>query len=132
MAGSKLKIDVRRNKILELVKSEGKVSVVRLSQLLGTTAVTIRNDLTSLEQEGYLIRTQGGAVPVPRVEDAAHTALCSKTENADEKRQIADAIANMIQDGDTLFINSGTTTEFIAAALKVRSNLNIVTNSLLA
>ena len=67
MAGSKLKIEMRRNKILELLRTEGKVSVIRLSQLLGTTAVTIRNDLTTLEREGYLIRTQGGAVPVPRI-----------------------------------------------------------------
>lgn len=130
MAGSKLKIEMRRNKILELLRTEGKVSVIRLSQLLGTTAVTIRNDLTTLEREGYLIRTQGGAVPVPRTDENQRIAHAAKSENVDEKRQIANVIADMIRDGDTLFINSGTTAELIASALKIRSNLNIVTNSL--
>ena len=46
MAESKLKIDVRRNKILEQLRLEGKVSVSRLAEELGATPVTIRNDLT--------------------------------------------------------------------------------------
>lgn len=130
MAGSRLKIDLRRNKILELLRSEGKVNVIQLSHLLGTTAVTIRNDLTALERDGYLLRTQGGAVLLPRSEDEQRLSISNKTENVEEKQIIANAVANMIRDGDTLFINSGTTTQFVAAALKVRSNLNIVTNSL--
>ena len=132
MPGSKLKIDTRRKKILEQLRSDGKVNVLQLSQLLGTTAVTIRNDLTALEREGYLLRTSGGAVLVPRSDDNLSLSLAGKTANAEEKQCIAAAVAAMIKDGDTLFINSGTTTEMIAAALKVRSNLNIVTNSLAA
>lgn len=132
MAGSKLKIDIRRNKILELLRQEGRVNVIQLSQLLGTTAVTIRNDLTALERDGYLLRTQGGAVLVPGSDDDGSLPLTAKTENGEEKQRIANAIAGMIRDGDTLFINSGTTTQMVAAALKVRSNLNIVTNSLAA
>lgn len=62
MAESKLKIDVRRNKILEWIRMDGKVSVSQLSADLGATPVTIRNDLTALEQEGYLIRMQGGSI----------------------------------------------------------------------
>ena len=69
MAESKLKIDVRRNKILEQLKLDGKVSVSRLAAELGATPVTIRNDLTALEQDGYLVRMQGGAVIAPRLEN---------------------------------------------------------------
>ena len=130
MAGSKLKIEARRKMILQQLRSDGKVNVLQLSQLLGTTAVTIRNDLTALEKEGYLLRTSGGAVLVPHSDDDLSLSLSQKTANAEEKQCIASAVAGMIKDGDTLFINSGTTTQMIAAALKVRSNLNIVTNSL--
>ena len=69
MAESKLKIDVRRSKILEQLKLEGKVSVSRLAADLSATPVTIRNDLTALERDGYLVRMQGGAVIAPRLEN---------------------------------------------------------------
>ena len=132
MAGSKMKIDMRRNRILELLRQRGRVNVLELSQLLGTTTVTIRNDLTVLEREGYLIRTQGGAVQIPRLEEDSGITLPSKAENGAEKQRIAEAVASMIRDGDTLFINSGSTTQMVASALKVRTNLNIVTNSIAA
>ena len=54
MAGSKLKIDIRRNRILELIRQDGKVVVSELSHKLGATPVTIRNDLTALEQARYI------------------------------------------------------------------------------
>ena len=50
MAGGKLKIDIRRQKILDILKNEGQVTVKRLSDILGTTPVTIRNDLDMLAQ----------------------------------------------------------------------------------
>ena len=127
MAGSKLKIDIRRNRILEQLRQRGRVNVLELSQLLGTTAVTIRNDLTALERDGYLLRTQGGAVQIPRAEEEPGINFPGKSENGEEKQRIAEAVAAMIRDGDTLFINSGTTTQMVASALQVRTNLNIVT-----
>lgn len=132
MSGSKLKIDIRRNKILELLREDGRVTVTDLSSRLSTTAVTIRNDLTALERDGYLIRTKGGAVLVPHQDDNSNPLLSIRVDRSDEKQAIANAVANMIRDGDTLFINSGSTTQVLAAALKVRSNLNIVTNSIAA
>ena len=62
MAPSGLKIDTRRKQILELLERDGRVSVTRLSQELGATAVTIRSDLSALERDGYLERIQGGAI----------------------------------------------------------------------
>ena len=124
----KRKIESRRSKILELLRTSGKISVNRLSQLLDVTQVTIRNDLTCLEQEGRLIRTQGGASLLP--EAMLHERDGDAVANEPQKRAIGAAIADMIHDGDTLFINSGTTSECLADALRVRKNLNIVTNSL--
>ena len=133
MAGSKLKIDIRRNRILELVRQEGKVLVSELSQKLGATQVTIRNDLTALERDGYLVRTKGGAILMPHQDDGSNSPLLNlRVDRSNEKLAVARAVASMVQDGDTLFINSGSTTQIVANALKERRNLNIVTNSLAA
>ena len=128
MAESKLKIDVRRNKILEHLRSDGKVSVSQLAAELGATPVTIRNDLTALERDGYLVRMQGGAVISHRLEnhfpaDTADNALA-------QKQALAAEVAKMVADGETIFFNSGTTTLHVARALKSKKHLNIVTNSL--
>ena len=128
MAESKLKIDVRRSKILEQLKLEGKVTVSRLAETLGATPVTIRNDLTALERDGYLIRMQGGAVISPRLEN--HFVADTEDTTFLQKQALAEEVAKMISDGQTLFFNSGTTTHHIARALKGKKHLNIVTNSL--
>ena len=128
MAESKLKIDVRRNKILEQLKQDGKVSVSRLAAELGATPVTIRNDLTALERDGYLVRMQGGAVIAPRLENPFITN--AEDETFLLKQALAEEVAKLITDGQTLFFNSGTTTHHIARALKEKKHLNIVTNSL--
>lgn len=127
---SKLKIDARRKKIQELLRQEGRVSVTALSDILQVTPVTIRNDLAMLEQDGYLIRTQGGAIRIPAGAQNASGSQDGAVEHIHQKQAIGAQVARLIRDGDTLFINSGTTSEYIAAALKVRRNLNIVTNSL--
>ena len=123
-----LKIDIRRGKILEKLKQQGTVSVAQLASELGATPVTIRSDLDALEAEGYLVRVQGGAVPSQRTQ-AGHSAG-RKTVHAEEKQAIGHAVAELVRDGDTLFINSGTTMLAVANALRIRKNLNIVTNSL--
>lgn len=128
MAESKLKIDVRRNKILEQLRAEGKVSVSRLAAQLGATPVTIRNDLTALERDGYLVRMQGGAVISHRLEN--HFVSESEDVTFLRKQALAEEVSNMISDGQTLFFNSGTTTHHIARALKGKKHINIVTNSL--
>ena len=124
--GSVLKIDLRRSKILEKLKRDGTVSVSELAQELGATPVTIRSDLDALEAEGYLIRVQGGAVQDRR---SAASGLRARGVTA-EKQAIARAVAERVGDGDTLFINSGTTMLAVAEALYSCKNLNVVTNSL--
>ena len=124
---SMLKIDIRRSRILEKLKQQGTVSVAQLAQELGATPVTIRSDLDALEAEGSLVRVQGGAVPSQRSQGRSASAGVVRSE---QKQAIARAVAELVHDGDTLFINSGTTVLAVAAALRIRKNLNIVTNSL--
>ena len=126
MADSKLKIDIRRNKILERLRETGVVRVTELSRELGVTPVTVRTDLASLEQEGYLDRVQGGAVVKERMTEVQET----PAKGTEEKLAIAAETVRQIPDGSTLFINSGTTTRYVAAALKQRKGINIVTNSM--
>ena len=127
MADNKLKIDIRRGKIMETLRREGKVQVSDLSRELGVTRVTVRNDLDALEQEGYLERIQGGAILKNQTAMPGWGGNC-----AEEKQAIAEAAARWIEDGNTLFLNSGTTTRYVAAALKKHKNINVVTNSLTA
>ncbi|HCX77881.1 MAG TPA: hypothetical protein DG577_00550 [Firmicutes bacterium] len=124
-----LKIDSRRNKILEILYRDGQVRVSQLSELLGATVVTIRNDLNELEKRGYLERVQGGAKQSSKNYHNLFFERC-KQENESLKKGIAIATANLIKDGETIFINSGTTTYFTAIQLKQHRNLNIVTNSI--
>jgi len=131
MADSKLKIDIRRDRILEMLRQSGKVLVSELSRELGATPVTIRNDLDALERDGYLVRIQGGALLRTRSVDnwgGANQEMACQAE----KLAIARAVVAQIPDGSTLFLNSGTTTHCIAAALKERCGINVVTNSLAA
>lgn len=124
-----LKLDVRRKNILNILSRDGKVRVVQLSQALGTSEVTIRNDLAELEKGGYLERVPGGAVQTMKNYYNMDFQQ-RKQENVAEKQAIAIAAAELINDGETLMINSGTTTYFAAAELKRHKNLKIVTNSI--
>lgn len=125
-----MKIDIRRGKILERLKRDGAVSVAQLAAELGATPVTIRSDLDALEKDGYLLRVQGGAVRKGREPGAVLTRQGQAIQNTEEKLAIAKAISRVIRDGDTLFINSGTTMEVVAACLRNHKNLNVVTNGI--
>lgn len=127
-----LKIDARRKKILELLEQEGKVKIADLSRRLDVTVVTIRNDLDELEKTGRLERTQGGASLKTAFSGNLHGAYFErcKGEHAAFKKAIAAMAASMVKEGDTIFINSGTTTFYTALELKKHKNLNIVTNSI--
>ncbi len=120
------KIDVRRNKIMEILRKDKKVYIARLSELLGSSLVTIRSDLDALANEGKLVRMAGGAIL-----QTAENEQLPPIENKETKQEIANDVAELIKDGDTLFINSGTTTLLVAEALKTHKNLSVVTNSVL-
>ena len=124
-----LKIDARRKRILDILNRDGQVKVTELAAELGATVVTIRSDLDTLKEDGYLERTAGGAVQSVRNFYNMELHL-RRQENVDVKRRIAARTAALIRDGEALFVNSGTTTYFTAIELKKRKNLNIVTNSI--
>ncbi len=119
----------RRAKILELIESEGQVQVLRLSKMFRVSTVTIRNDLDHLEKKNLLIRTRGGAIRPQRV--GIDFKLNEKAQkHFKEKQAIGRKAAELIQDGDTIILDSGTTTMEIAKNLGNFKNLTVITNAL--
>lgn len=121
----------RRAKIIEEIDLNGKVTVSDLSKKLNISAVTIRNDLAHLEKQHMLIRARGGAIKVKHYRMGIDPPISDKQkEYLKEKQQIAEAAVRLIEEGDTIIIDSGTTTTEIAKNLEAFSNLTIITHAL--
>jgi len=120
----------RQQYILDKLKDESKVYVQELSDLFDVTQATIRTDLRELEASGKLIRTHGGAIPKDKVGDEPKP-TDKWVSNIKEKKQIALAALEFVQDGDTIAIDTGTTAYEFAKVLSARSRLTIVTNDIL-
>ncbi len=125
MAKRRPKIESRRNAILSRLQASGKVTVTELARELDVTIVTIRKDLDDMDRDGLLTRVSGGAVLLA---DTGRIGS-AQVSNLPQKQAIAREILSMVKDGDTIFINSGTTSTEVARALTGRKVLNIVTNS---
>ena len=115
----------RHNQILSLLSRQSRLSVNELSDVLGTSAATVRKDLAALEERQLIRREQGYASletenPISR-RMAFHYAA---------KSEIASSAADLVRDGDTVFIESGSTCILLAEELRRRKTaVNIVTNS---
>lgn len=119
----------RRNAILEKLQAERRVVVSELSILYDVSEETIRRDLEKLENEGYVIKSYGGAV----VNENANLDLpfnIRKNKNVVGKQKIADIISQTIHDGDFIFLDASSTAVAIAKNIKAKKGLTIITNSL--
>lgn len=116
----------RRRQIVELLNQQGEVSVEQLSNLLSTSEVTIRKDLSSLEANGILVRRHGGAVPIPQemLQDAQDKYV------SERKLAIAKTAATLIRDHNRIIIDSGNTTGALLPELSNKQGLIVMTNSL--
>ncbi len=119
----------RRVFILQKLGQYGQVDIVTLSKELGVTEVTIRNDLARLEEKKMLIRARGGAIKVEGVGLDSHLSDKNK-QHLDEKKRIGEVAAGLIENGDTIILDSGTTTIEITKHLSKLSDLTIITNAL--
>ena len=117
----------RRTQILQIVRSKGRAKVNELAHRFSTSAVTIRNDLNELHQRGLVLRSHGGAVLPETIlrESPVNERLKS---HVDEKRRIGAIAASLIQDGETIILDSGTTTLEIARQIKNKQGLQVITN----
>ena len=117
----------RHAEILSIVREEGTCAISGLAARLGVSLETIRRDVLPLTQSGALLKMHG-AVSLPfQVGEAPFERRMR--ENSDAKRAIATACAAHIQDGDSVMLDTGTTTSFLARHLLRRRDLTVVTNS---
>lgn len=120
----------RHHRILEIVASERMVEVVRLSEMLGVSAVTIRSDLDALDRRALLRRIRGGAMAVRPARFERPLDLPSHSFAA-EKERIGAMAARMVRNGETIMLDAGTTAVAMAMALpKDLRDLVVVTSSL--
>lgn len=119
--------------ILDALLRVGRVTVDELAERFGVSGATIRRDLTSLEGQGLLRRTHGGATVVEPMlyEPFRHVSSFGEQERemTAEKRRIALAAAELVSDGDTIAIGAGTTTTQVARSLRHRKNITVLTNA---
>lgn len=124
-----LLIGERHQLIIKILNRDGRVLVSELSASLGISPITIRKDLDNLEAQQLLQRTHGGAL-LPSSSTLIDPSVNEKElHQVDEKRRIAAAAVSMVKEGQCILLDSGTTTMAIARALRVFSNLTIVTNA---
>lgn len=119
----------RRTIILKEIEDHGSVGVVDLASRLGVSEMTVRRDLADLEKEGVIRRIHGGAVSA-RGRSYEPPLILRETENQDAKRKIGKLAASLIADGDSIALDTGSTTLEIAQNLVGRRNLTVVTSSL--
>ncbi len=120
----------RQKRIMEYIEANTSAQIHELAEKFHVSEATVRRDLDDLDQQGALHRTHGGAIKVDR--STSYESMYSEkiSQMLDEKHRIAEAAALMVHPGDTVMIDSGTTTFFIAQALSHHENITIITNDL--
>ena len=119
----------RRDKILELLQEDGSAKVLELAKLFKVTEVTIRQDLEKLDKEGLVVREHGGAF-LKDVPNQVKGFTLTHQENLDKKEIIARKALEFIESGDTIILDSGSTTTEIAKKLRGMKQLTVITNAL--
>ena len=124
-------LEERLEMILKEIKENGRINVKKLSEEFEVTPMTIRRDLTILEEKGLLFKSYGGAVST---ESLSHDKLYAtrKKEKLLEKKKIASRAISFIESGMTILLDAGTT-NYELAKLLIKSNLHdviVVTNDL--
>jgi len=119
----------RRDKILELIREDGHAKVLDLSRIFKVTEVTIRQDLESLEKDGFIVREHGGAY-LKNIDLNVRNFSLQNQENITEKMMIARKAVEYIHDGEAIILDSGSTTTEIAKLLTGYNNLTVITNAL--
>ncbi|MDK9710339.1 DeoR/GlpR family DNA-binding transcription regulator [Acidaminobacter sp.] len=126
----------RYEQILSILEKEGAVKASSLKVTIGVSSETVRRDLEYLESEGYLKRTHGGAVAVNQSDsNESNNGYLEfqkrERQKVSEKAEIAEIAAQYITEGQSLALDSGTTSRKLAEIIKTKfSRLTVVTNSL--
>lgn len=118
----------RRMKILDMIEKNKSVKVSELTKKFCVSESTVRRDLMELEKVGKILRTHGGAVP-KKISKLEVTFSEKKDRYSKEKEVIGKIAAKQIRDGETVVIDSGTTTYYLSKYLESK-NITVITNSI--
>ncbi len=119
----------RQNQIAQLIARNQRITVAKICETFEVSEATARRDLETLAAQGKAQRVHGGAI-VLQAAPPEQPMLLRQSEQAEEKLRIGQAAAALIQDGETVFLGSGTTVLEAARALRSRRALTVITNSL--
>ena len=117
----------RHSEILRLLETEGTITIADLADKLGVSLETVRRDVKPLADNGSILKMHG-AIGLPAVVGEAPFERRMR-ENAEAKRSIARVVAATIRDGDSVMLDTGTTTSYLARELLGHRRLTVVTNS---
>ena len=117
----------RHQRILALVEQRGAVSINELTEILGVSHMTIRRDVSKLEEQGLLVSVSGGVRAVSRLA-AEPSHLVKSTLQSEEKQAIGALAASHIAKNSCIYLDAGTTTLALARAILDRNDLQVVTN----
>ncbi len=117
----------RHADILQILEAEGSVSIAALAERLGVSLETVRRDVRPLSEAGRVVRIHGAVGLAGQIGEAPFQKRMR--ENAAAKLAIARAVAEMIRDGESVMLDTGTTTSYVARELTRRRRLTVVTNS---
>ena len=120
----------RQTQLLHLIEQQGRASVTEICEQFSVSLATARRDLEALAEQGRVQRVHGGAIAVHKSPPEAPV-LLRASEYAEEKERIGQAAAELVADGETIFLGSGTTILEVARHLRDRRHLTVITNSLL-
>ena len=126
--GERMLLEERLDEIVKIVNERGSISNQELVKMLGASESTIRRDITTLANDNRVIRVHGGAMSVVSgggMEDSEVSAR--RIQNSDEKIKIAKYAASLINDGDLVYIDAGTTTEYMIEYIPPRTQLLLQT-----
>lgn len=118
----------RQERIKDLLLKYKQFDVVSLAATLGVTEVTIRRDLDKLEQEGFIIKTHGGAILKEVTSESGLTNRVQKVEP--ELIEIGEAAALLVNNNEAVFLGGGLTCLQLAANLQTKQRLTVMTNDL--
>lgn len=118
----------RQLKIIDILRREGRVSVDKLVASFESSPETIRRDLKKLSRGGRLLKVHGGAMLPGALGEGSYQQRM--TENVTAKREIAEKARQLILPGDTLFLDTGSTTLIFAEEIANIKNLTVITNSI--
>ncbi len=122
----------RKKYILEEISTQNKVVVSKLSKKFNVSEVTIRKDLEQLQKKRMLLKVRGGAISIPKNcnDDDDDDLIEKESKNIEIKKKIGKYASTLVNEGDTIVIDSGSTTMELARNLLTKKNITVLTNSI--